>query len=113
MRISDWSSDGCSSDLKIEGTGPGFIPPHWRPEIADAIRPVASDDAMAMTRRLARAEGIFAGTSTGANVIAALELARQLGPDKTVVTLAVDSGRKYLSTALYAQSGYADRKSVG
>ncbi|MFC3675398.1 PLP-dependent cysteine synthase family protein [Ferrovibrio xuzhouensis] len=95
-------SGGASGSHKIEGTGPGFVPSLWRGDLADAIRPVASVDAMAMTRRLAREEGIFAGTSTGANVIAALELARQLGPDKTVVTLAVDSGMKYLSTALYA-----------
>jgi cysteine synthase A len=100
-------SGGPSGSHKIEGTGPGFVPPLWRPDLADAIRPVASADAMAMARRLARAEGIFAGTSTGANVIAALELARRLGPGKTVVTIAVDSGMKYLSTALYAQAAPA------
>jgi len=58
---------------------------------------------METARRLARQEGVFAGTSTGANVAAALRLAARLGPDRTVVTLAVDSGMKYLSTALYAE----------
>lgn len=95
-------SGGVTGSHRIEGTGPGFVPPLWRGELADAIHPVASDDAMAMTRRLAREEGIFAGTSTGANVIAALELAARLGPGRSVVTVAVDSGMKYLSTALYA-----------
>lgn len=94
-------SGGPSGSHKIEGTGPGFVPPLWRDDIADAIRPVATDAAMAMARRLAREEGIFAGTSTGANVLVALEMAKQLGPGRTVVTLAVDSGMKYLSTPLY------------
>jgi cysteine synthase A len=97
-------SGGPTGSHRIEGTGPGFVPPHWRADIADAIRPVASDAAMAMARRLAREEGIFAGTSTGANAIAALELAARLGPEKTVVTIAVDSGMKYLSTALYGRA---------
>lgn len=69
--------------------------------MADEIQTVSSDDAMIMARRLAREEGIFAGTSTGANVAVALRVAERLGPDHTVVTLAVDSGMKYLSTPLY------------
>ncbi len=59
---------------------------------------------MATARRLAREEGVFAGTSTGGNVAVALRVAERLGPDHTVVTVAVDSGMKYLSTDLYAQS---------
>lgn len=94
-------SGGASGSHKIEGTGPGFKPPLWRADLADAIRPVKTEDAMAMARRLAREEGIFAGTSTGGNVLVALELAQRLGPGKTVVALAVDSGMKYLSTPLY------------
>jgi len=94
-------SGGASGSHKIEGTGPGFIPPLWRSDLADAIHPVSTHDAMAMARRLAREEGIFAGTSTGGNVLAALDLAQKLGPGKTVVALAVDSGMKYLSTPLY------------
>lgn len=93
-----------SGSHKIEGTGPGFVPPQWRPELADAIRPVSTQDAMAMARRLAKEEGIFAGTSTGANVLVALEEAARLGAGKTVVTIACDSGMKYLSTALYSQA---------
>lgn len=95
-------SGGPSGSHKIEGTGPGFVPPQWRPELASEIAQVPSTDAMAMARKLAREEGIFAGTSTGANVLTALRLAERLGPGKTVVTIACDSGMKYLSTALYA-----------
>jgi cysteine synthase A len=93
-----------SGSHKIEGTGIGFVAPLWRPEVADEIQPVSTADAMAMARRLAREEGIFAGTSTGANVVAALRIAARLSPDRTVVTLAVDSGMKYLSTALYGRT---------
>lgn len=62
---------------------------------------VATDDAKAMARRLAREEGLFAGTSSGANVVAAIRLAEQLGHGATVVTLLADSGLKYLSTDVY------------
>ena len=88
---------------RIEGTGIGFIPPLWEPAEVDAIERVSSDEAMAMSRRLAREEGIFAGTSSGGNVVAALRVAEQLGPEATVVTLMVDSGFRYLSTGLYGQ----------
>lgn len=97
-------SGGQSGSHKIEGTGPGFVPPQWRPELASEIAQVSSVDAMTMARRLAREEGIFAGTSTGANVLTALRVAERLGPGKTVVTIACDTGMKYLSTALYSQS---------
>ncbi|MDQ0677377.1 cysteine synthase A [Arthrobacter pascens] len=94
-------SGGPTGSHRIEGTGIGFIPPLWEPEEVDAIEQVSSDEAMAMSRRLAREEGIFAGTSSGGNVVAALRVAEQLGPDATVVTLMVDSGFRYLSTGLY------------
>lgn len=97
-------SGGPSGSHKIEGTGVGFVPPLWTADAADEIAPVTTADAMAMARRLAREEGIFAGTSTGANVAVALALAARLGPGHTVVTLAVDSGMKYLSTPLYGSS---------
>ncbi|HEU4826701.1 MAG TPA: pyridoxal-phosphate dependent enzyme, partial [Dongiaceae bacterium] len=71
------------------------------PTLADEIIPVATADAEAMARRLAREEGLFAGTSSGANVLAAIQVARRLGPEATVATLLVDSGLKYLSTDLY------------
>lgn len=88
---------------RIEGTGIGFVPPLWEPAEVDAIERVSSDEAIAMSRRLAREEGIFAGTSSGGNVVAALRVAEQLGPEATVVTLMVDSGFRYLSTGLYGQ----------
>ncbi len=87
---------------RIEGVGIGFLPPLWNAAEVDEIVQVASEDAQAMARRLAREEGLFAGTSTGANVIAALRVAEQLDHTCTVVTLAVDSGLRYLSTAPYA-----------
>jgi cysteine synthase A len=95
-------SGGQSGTHDIEGTGPGFVMPLWQDGLADEIQAVSSSDAMEMARRLAREEGIFAGTSTGANVMVALELAKRLGPEATVVTVAVDSGMKYLSTSLYS-----------
>jgi cysteine synthase A len=73
--------------------------------LANAIEPVSSADAMAMARRLAREEGIFAGTSTGANVAVALREAARLGQGATVVTVACDSGMKYLSTEQYREAG--------
>jgi cysteine synthase A len=94
-------SGGASGSHKIEGTGAGFVVPLWMPSLADEIETISSKDAMAMARRLAREEGIFAGTSTGANVAVALRLAERLGSGRTVVTIACDTGMKYLSTALY------------
>jgi cysteine synthase A len=85
----------------IEGVGVGFVPPLWEPALVDEVLAVGTEDAKAMARRLAREEALFAGTSSGANVIAALRVAEQLGPRATVVTLMVDSGLKYLSTDVY------------
>jgi cysteine synthase A len=86
---------------KIEGVGVGFIPPLWEPSLVDEILPIKTDDAKAMARRIAREEALFAGTSSGANVIAAMQVAERLGPKAKVVTLMVDSGLKYLSTDVY------------
>jgi cysteine synthase A len=94
-----------SGSHRIEGTGAGFVVPLWTDKLADEVQTTSSQDAMATARRLARLEGIFAGTSTGGNVAVALQVAERLGPGRTVVTLAVDSGMKYLSTELYAQAG--------
>ncbi|HXV63489.1 MAG TPA: cysteine synthase family protein [Vicinamibacteria bacterium] len=85
----------------IEGVGIGYTPPLWDPALVDEIVSVGTDAAMDMARRLAREEGLFAGTSTGANVVAAIRVAETLGPDAKVVTLMADSGLKYLSTDLY------------
>ena len=90
-------SGGRPGAHKIDGVGAGFVVPLWQPNIADQIERVSTEEAVAMTMRLAREEGLFAGTSTGANVIAALRLAQQLGPDATIVTVMCDTGMKYLS----------------
>ena len=94
-------SGGPSGSHQIEGIGIGFLPPLWEPDQVDEIIPVRTEEAKAMARRLAREEGLFAGASSGANVVAALQVARRLGPSATVVTLMVDSGLRYLSTDLY------------
>ena len=96
-------SGGQPGPHKIEGVGIGFIPPLWDPNLVDEIIPVSTDDAKAMTRRLAREEALFAGTSSGANVIAAIKVGEKLGPNASVVTLMVDSGLKYLSTDVYGK----------
>ncbi|WP_299442157.1 PLP-dependent cysteine synthase family protein [uncultured Phycicoccus sp.] len=86
---------------KIEGIGLGFLPPLWHPEEVDEVMAVSTADAKQMARRLAKEEAIFAGTSTGANVVAALRVAERLGPDRTVATVVVDSGLRYLSTDVF------------
>ena len=87
---------------KIEGIGIGYTPPLWEPTLVDEILPVRTDNAQEMARRLAREESLFGGTSAGANVLAALQVAERLGPDAKVVTLMCDSGLKYLSTDVYS-----------
>jgi cysteine synthase A len=94
-------SGGPTGSHQIEGIGIGFIPPLWEPDEVDEILTVSTEEAKAMTRRLAREEGLFAGTSSGANVVAALRVAERLGPDATVITIMVDSGLRYLSTDVY------------
>jgi len=91
-------SGGRPGAHKIDGVGAGFVVPLWREDIADQIEQVSTEEAMAMALRLAREESLFAGTSTGGNVIAALRLAEQLGPGATVVTVMCDTGMKYLRT---------------
>jgi cysteine synthase A len=83
---------------KIDGIGAGFVVPLWQDGIADRIERVSTDDAVAMALRLAREEGLFAGASTGANVIAALRVAERLDPGATVVTIMCDTGMKYLKS---------------
>lgn len=94
-------SGGAPGAHKIEGIGIGYAPPMWDPSIANDIIAVTTADAEAMARRLAREEGLFAGTSSGANVVAAIRVAQRLGPGATIATLLVDSGLKYLSTDVY------------
>jgi cysteine synthase len=97
-------SGGEPGPHKIEGVGIGYIPPLWDRSLVDTIVPVATEDAKAMARRLAREEGIFAGTSAGANVLAAIQVGRRLGPGARVVTLVADSGLKYLNTDVYRRT---------
>jgi cysteine synthase len=80
----------------------GMVMPHWYAEKVDHVEPIEDDEAVAMTVRLAREEGIFAGISTGANVVGAHRLAERLGPDASIVTLAVDTGFKYLSVSPFS-----------
>jgi cysteine synthase A len=80
----------------------GIVPPHWDADRVDDIWAIEDDDAIAMTLRLAREEGIFAGVSTGANVVGSLRLAEELPSGSVVVTLAVDSGFKYMGGPPYA-----------
>jgi cysteine synthase A len=88
---------------KIEGVGIGYTPPLWDPSVVDEILPIGTAEAKAMARRLAREEGVFAGTSSGANVLAAIQIGERLGPGARVVTLMVDSGLKYLGTDVFAR----------
>jgi len=98
-------SGGAPGPHKIEGVGVGFVPPLWDSALVDEIIPIATDDAKAMARRLAREEALFAGTSSGAKVCAALRVAERLGSGANVVTLMVDSGLKYVNTDVYARRG--------
>jgi len=92
---------GPAGPHKIEGVGIGYAPPLWDPSLVDQIIPVATEAAKDMARRLAREEALFAGTSSGANVVAALQVAERLEPEARVVTLMVDSGLKYLNTDVF------------
>jgi len=94
-------SGGPSGSFAMQGWT-GIVPPHWEPERVDDVWPIEDQEAIEMTARLAQEEGIFAGVSTGANVVAARRLAASLGPDAVVVTLAVDSGFKYMTGPPYA-----------
>lgn len=90
-------SGGASGAHRIDGVGAGFVVPMWEPSIADAIEPVSTEEATQMAFRLAREEGVFAGTSTGANVVAALRVAERRKRDDVIVTMMCDTGMKYLA----------------
>jgi len=94
-------SGGSPGAHRIEGIGIGRIPPLWNPTAVDEVISVSTKEAEEMARRLASEEGIFAGTSSGANVLAAIRVGKRLGPSGKVATLIVDSGLKYLSTEVY------------
>jgi cysteine synthase A len=95
-------TEGHGGTHRVEGIAPGFVPPHLKAGVHDEARAVDETEARAMARRLAKEEGVFAGTSSALNVVAALQLARELGPGKVVATVAVDSGLKYLAGDLFS-----------
>jgi cysteine synthase A len=95
---------GKGGPHRVEGTAPGFWPPHLRKDSYDEARAIDENEGRAIARRAAREEGIFAGTSSGLNIKAALDVAKELGPGKTVATVAVDTGLKYLAGDLYRSS---------
>ena len=97
-------SGGERGSFLIQGWT-GLVMPHWDPAKGDHLEPIGDDEAVEMTLRLSREEGIFAGISTGANVVGAHRLAERLGPDAVIVTLAVDTAFKYLSVTPFAQLG--------
>jgi cysteine synthase len=94
-------TQGHGGTHRVEGIAPGFVPPHLKAGVYDEARAVDEGEARVMARRLAREEGVFAGTSSALNVVAALKLAKELGPGKVVATVAVDSGLKYLAGDLF------------
>ncbi|KAH8896380.1 pyridoxal phosphate-dependent enzyme, beta subunit [Thozetella sp. PMI_491] len=95
-------TEGKTGAHGVEGIGVGFLPPHLEQSLYDEARAIDEDAARAMARRLAKEEGLLVGTSTGLNVVAAIQLAKELGPGKTIVTVAVDTGLKYLNGSLFA-----------
>jgi cysteine synthase A len=92
---------GHGGPHRVEGMGVGFLPPHLTADVYDEARAINEEEARGMARRMAREEGIFAGVSSGLNVLAALQIARELGPGHTVATVAVDTGLKYLAGDLF------------
>lgn len=101
LHVRSLSGGDVSGSHRLEGIGSGFVPNICRLDLADEIMAVSDEDAYATARRLAREEGIFGGITSGANVWAAIQRARIIGPGKTIVTVIVDSGLKYLSGDLY------------
>jgi cysteine synthase A len=101
LHVRALSGGDVTGKHKLEGIGSGFVPAICRLDLADEIVAVSDEDAYETARRLAREEGIFGGTTTGANVWTAMQRARKLGAGKKIVTLVVDSGLKYLQGDLY------------
>jgi cysteine synthase A len=100
-------TQGRGGPHRVEGTATGRVPPHLKKSDYDEARAIDEDQARAMARRLAKEEGIFAGTSSALNVLAALQLAAELGPGRRVATVAVDTGLKYLAGDLFTSPSHA------
>jgi cysteine synthase len=98
---SPFLTTGKGGPHRVEGTAAGFWPPHLKKEMYDEARVIDENEGRAMAKRVAKEEGVFAGTSSGVNIVAAVNLARELGPGKVVATVAVDTGLKYLAGDLY------------
>jgi cysteine synthase A len=94
-------SGGPPGPFLIQGWT-GMVVPHWDASKVDHLEPIGDEEAVEMTLRLAREDGLFAGISTGANVVGAHRLAERLGPDSVIVSLAADTGFKYMSVSPYA-----------
>jgi cysteine synthase A len=94
---------GKAGPHRVEGTAPGFVPPHLTKADYDEARAIDENEAREMARRMAKEEGVFAGVSSGLNILAALQLASEMKPGQRVVTVAVDTGLKYLAGDLFAR----------
>ena len=92
---------GKAGDHRIEGIGSSFIPAIYDQSVCDEVIAVSDEDALATVAELARKEGVLAGSSAGANVFAALQIAQRLGPDKRVVTIIPDSAERYMSKDIF------------
>jgi cysteine synthase A len=103
LHVRALSGGDHSGTHRLEGIGAGFVPSICRLDLADEIMAVSDEDAIYTARKLARTEGIFGGTTSGANVWAAMQRARVIGAGKTIVTIICDSGLKYLNGDLYKE----------
>jgi cysteine synthase A len=97
-------SGGERGQHQFQGMGPGFVPENFDRSVVDLVIQAWEEEAFPLARRLAREEGLFVGMSSGAIIWAALRVARTLGSEKRVATIAPDSGARYLSTELFGQT---------
>jgi cysteine synthase len=95
---------GYAGSYSVDGVGVGFIPLHLNRSLYDEAWGISKEEGRTICRRLAQEEGLLVGTSMGLNVVAAIALAKELGPDKTVVTVAIDTGLKYMNGNLFADN---------
>lgn len=95
-------SGGSPGPHKLQGLGAGFVPDTLNTDVYDDVIKVGNEEAMEMSRKVAKEEGILGGISSGAAIVAALKKAKELGEGKTVVTVLPSNGERYLSTPLYA-----------
>jgi cysteine synthase len=101
---SPFLTKGQGGSHSVEGIGCGLVPPHLDRALYDEVRAIPEAEARDMCRRLAKEEGLLVGTSSGVNIVGAIQLAKELGPGKRVVTVAVDTGLKYLNGTLFADN---------